>query len=88
MVYKKTRNDNFQVNSGNKYLKLRKDYVEKFRETTGIEIQGRHWDGNRQLSMEGIDVEDFPNSIDPDRNNIKSEFHSYISDDNEQDSCN
>ena len=36
--------------------------------------------------MEGISVEYFTNSIDP-GSNENYEFHSYISDDNEQDSC-
>ena len=36
--------------------------------TSGIEIQSQHWGGNRQLSMEGIDVEYFPISIDPSKN--------------------
>ena len=35
--------------------------------------------------MEGIDVAYFPNSIDIGNNKEKIEFHSYISDDNEQD---
>ena len=52
----------------------------------GIEIQSQHRGGNRQLSMEGIAVEYFPNSIDTGGNNNKKyEFHSYISDDNEKD---
>ena len=38
--------------------------------------------------MEGIDVEYFPNLIDPDNSVGKSEFHSYIIDDNEQYACN
>ena len=46
-------------------IKLKKYYTEKFRETTGIEIQSQNWGGNRQLPMEGIVVEYFPNSIDP-----------------------
>ena len=37
--------------------------------------------------MEGIDVEYFPNSVDNENNEEKYEFHSYISDDNEQDAC-
>ena len=37
--------------------------------------------------MDGIFVEYFPSSIDPDNNKTKSEFHWYISDDNEQDAC-
>ena len=37
--------------------------------------------------MEGIDVGYFPSSIDPGNNEEKYEFHSYISDDNEQDAC-
>ena len=31
-----------------KVLKLKKDYAEKSRETTGIEIQSQHWGRNRQ----------------------------------------
>ena len=37
--------------------------------------------------MEGISVEYFTNSINPVSNDTKSEFHSYISDDNDQDAC-
>ena len=37
--------------------------------------------------MEVIAVEYFPNSFDPCNNEEKSEFHSYIRDDNEQDAC-
>ena len=41
--------------------------------------------GNIQLSMERIAVEYFPTSIDIVNNEENSEFHSYKSDDNEQD---
>ena len=37
--------------------------------------------------MEGIAVEYFPTSVDIGNNEEKYEFHSYISDDNEQDTC-
>ena len=37
--------------------------------------------------MEGIAIESFPSSIDPGINKGRYEFHSYMSDDNEQDSC-
>ena len=37
--------------------------------------------------MEDIAVEYFPTSIDTGKNEEKSEFHSYIRDDNEQDAC-
>ena len=37
--------------------------------------------------MEGTAIEYFTNSIDPGINEREYEFHSYISDDNEQDSC-
>ena len=37
--------------------------------------------------MEGIAVEYYPTSIGTGNNEETSEFHSYISDDNEQDSC-
>ena len=46
-------------------LYLNKYSAEKFNKTTGIEIQSQRWGGNRQLSIEGIDVEYFPISIDP-----------------------
>ena len=38
--------------------------------------------------MEGIAGEYFPTSVDNGNNEEKSEFNSYISDDNEQDACN
>ena len=37
--------------------------------------------------MEGIAVEYFPSSFDIGNNIGKYEFHSYISDENEQDAC-
>ena len=37
--------------------------------------------------MEGIAVDFFPNSIDPGSNEKKSEFHSHVSDDNDQYPC-
>ena len=37
--------------------------------------------------MEGIDDEYFPTSVDIGNNEEKYEFHSYISDHNEQDAC-
>ena len=40
----------------------KKDYAEKFSETTGIEIQSQHWGGNRKLSMEVIYVGYYPNT--------------------------
>ena len=57
----------------------------KFSETTGIEIQSQHWGVNIQLSMKGVAVENFTSSSDPGKNEGKSEFFSYRSDDNEQD---
>ena len=44
-------------------------------------------DGNRKLSVEDISVEYFPSSFDPGNKEEKSEFHSYISDENEQYAC-
>ena len=69
-----------------KYIRLKKDYAEKFSEATGIEIQIKNWAGNRKLSMEDISVEYFTNIIDP-GSNEKSDFNSFISDDNGQDAC-
>ena len=40
----------------------KKYYVEKFSETTGMEIQSQRWGGNRQLSKKVISVEYDPNS--------------------------
>ena len=37
--------------------------------------------------MEGSAVEYFPTSVDIGNNEEKYEFHSYISDENEQDAC-
>ena len=48
-----------------KNMKLEKYYAEIFSKTTVIEIPSQNWDGNRQLSREGIDVEYFTNSVHP-----------------------
>ena len=80
----KTIKDSFHDNAPKNNIKLKKDYAEKFSETTSIEIQSQHWGGNRQLSMEGISVECFPSPIDPGINEEKSEFYSYIIGDNKQ----
>ena len=61
--------------------------MQKDQQKTGIGIQIQHWGGNRQLSIEGIAVEYFPNSVDTGRNEKKSCFNSYKSDENEQDAC-
>ena len=60
----KTKNIYFHNNLSTDNIQLKKDYAEKFIETTGIEIQSQHWGGNRNLSMEGIYIEYFPNSVD------------------------
>ena len=70
----------------NIYIKLKK-YEEKFSETTVLEIESQHWDGNRKLSMEGIDVEYFKFSVYYGNNDEKYEFNSYISNYNEHDAC-
>ena len=61
--------DNAQKNQN-----VKKYYAEKFSETTGIYLQIQHWDGNRQISMEGIAVEYFTNSIDPGSNKKNLHF--------------
>ena len=66
-------------------MKLKKDYTENFSKTTAIEIQRQHQGGNRQLYMEGIALEYFPNTDKIISHYSKSEFHSYISDNNEKD---
>ena len=38
------------------------DLCRKIQWKTGIETQSQHWGGNRQLSMEGITLEYFPNT--------------------------
>ena len=55
-------------------LKLNKECAEKFSKTTGIEIQSQHWSGNKQLSMEGIAIGYFPDSVDPGINEKKLNF--------------
>ena len=47
--------------------KFKERIFRKISESTGIEIQSQHWVGYRQLSMEGVSIEYFPNSIDPGR---------------------
>ena len=71
MEYEKTRNDCYHDIAPNNNIKLKTDYAEQFTKTTGIEILIQHQGGNRQISMEGIAVGYFPNSIDPDRIHIK-----------------
>ena len=46
----------------------------KVRGITSIEIQIQHWGGNRQLSVEGIAVEYFANSVDPGSNKKNHNF--------------
>ena len=60
MKCRKNKNYYFHDNVSILNLYLDKYYAEKFSKTTGIEIQSQHWGRNRQLSMEGIDVEYFP----------------------------
>ena len=60
----------FHGNASKNNIELKKDYAEKSSETTGIEIQSQHWDGNRMLLMEGNAVEYFPYSIHPGSNEI------------------
>ena len=67
------------------YIKLKKDYAEALSQKTGIRTQSQYWGENKKLSMEGIAVEYFTNSVDHGSNEKTSEFHSYISDDNEHD---
>ena len=48
--------------------KVKEKLCRKFQWKTGIEVQSKDWGGNRQLSMEGIAVEYFMNSINPGSN--------------------
>ena len=50
---------NFPLWFTKKQYKAKKDYAEKFSETTSIETKSPHWTGNRKLSMEDIDAELF-----------------------------
>ena len=56
MEYWKFRNDCFHDSASKINKNLKKDYAERFSETTGTEIQSQHWGGY------------FPNSVDQDRN--------------------
>ena len=69
-----------------KSFKVKEILCRKFIKTTVIIIQSRNWGVNKQLSLEVIAVEYFPNSFYL-GSNEKSVFHSYISDYNEQDAC-
>ena len=46
------------------YIKLKKDYAEALSQKTGIRTQSQYWGENKKLSMEGIAVEYFTNSVD------------------------
>ena len=49
------------------WLQWRCDY-ELIMALTSAEIQSKHWGGNINLSMEGLAIEYFPNSVDPGSN--------------------
>ena len=87
MEFGKTRNDCFHCNASKNNMKLNKHYAKKISNSTSIEIQIQHWGGNRQSSMEVTAIEYFPSLFDPGNNEEKYEFHSYISDENEQYAC-
>ena len=70
-----------------KKYKVKERLCKKISETPSIKRKSQHWGGNKQLSMEGISVEYFTSSFDPGKNEEKYEFHSYISEDNEQYAC-
>ena len=72
---------------GNINTKLKKDYDKPIKETTIIEIQIQQWGDNRKLSMELIALEHFTVKDKIRRNELRSKFHSYKSDENEQDDC-
>ena len=46
MEYGKNRNYFYMIMNRKQY-KVKKDYAEKFSETTGIEIKSQNWGGNR-----------------------------------------
>ena len=73
---------------GRNNLKLNHYYAKKISETTGIWIQSQYWGANRQLSMEGIYIEYFPKIVNLGRKEAKSEYHKFISGDNEKYACN
>ena len=68
------RNDDFHDNASKNDINSKKYYAEIFIKTNVIETQSQHWYVNIQLSMEGVFVEYFTNSIDPDRNRKKQNF--------------
>ena len=53
------------------WYKVEEILCRKIRKTNGKEIQIQNWGINRQLSMEGIAAEYFPNSVHP-GSNIKN----------------
>ena len=61
----RNRNDCFQDYASKDNITLNKYYKGKFSKMTGTEIQSQHLGVNRQLSMEGIAVKYFLNSINP-----------------------
>ena len=65
----------FHDNAPKNNIRLKKDYAEKFIKNIGIEIQSQNWGGNIQLSMEGIAVQYFTNSIDACNNKKRNLIH-------------
>ena len=66
-----TQENIFRIVHQKIYIRLNKYYAEQLFETTGIEIQSKHWGRNRKLSMEVIGVEYYLNTFYPVSNETK-----------------
>ena len=64
----KTRN-HFSSQQQKIEIEVKERLYWKIQQRIGIEIQSQYWDGNRQLSTEGIDVYYFTKKVDPWSNN-------------------
>ena len=66
---------------------VKKDFVEKFLEAGGVQIQSEHWGENRMLSMEGVTVEGYKCKDEVRDTSTTNVFHSYLSENGKQDAA-
>ena len=83
-----TRKQALIRHQGRKDIKLVRDFAERLDSCFGKEFQSQHFGGSASLSMEGVAVDYVDNDINsPTLGQVKGEFHSFISDESNQDAA-
>ena len=83
-----TRREALLRRQDKKDIKTRRDFADRLVAAFAAEIQSEHFGGNQSLSMEGIAMEYVETSTELNGlNNVKGEFHSFLSDDSDQDAA-